>query len=123
MNSAQEIFDKVVIALRKQGKKSMDNSTSEGNICRYRDRSGNKCAIGHLLSDEEYRSSMEGNSVRSLVSFCLVSSATIAWMKPHLDLLIALQSIHDSQDGPEMWENKWEKLAKKNGLAVPPQNH
>ena len=119
MNSAQEIFDKVVIALRKQGKKSMDNTMQDGNICRYRDYRGNKCAIGHLLSDEEYRPSMEGNSVRSLISFRLVSDATIEWMKPHLDLLIALQAIHDSVGGPQMWENKWEKLAKKNGLTVP----
>ena len=57
----QETFDKVVRALRAQGKKSIHapNLTS----CAYRGYDGCKCAAGHLISDEDYREEMESVAV------------------------------------------------------------
>lgn len=54
----QELLDKVVTGMCKQGKPS----TNKGGTCRY--RSGElKCSIGMLISDEYYTEDMEGSSV------------------------------------------------------------
>lgn len=49
--NAQEIFDKVVNHLRKQGHRSL----SEDGRCLYRGSNGDKCAIGCIISDEDYQ--------------------------------------------------------------------
>lgn len=47
----QELFDRVVTALIRQGRPSLNDSA-----CAYRGDDGAKCAVGHLISDEVYRS-------------------------------------------------------------------
>lgn len=44
----QEAFTKAYLALKTQGKKSLD-----GPFCAYRGENGTRCAVGHLLTDED----------------------------------------------------------------------
>ncbi len=58
----QETFDKVVRALRAQGRKSL---RAGGITCAYRGGEGGKCAAGHLIPDDKYDPAMEGIAVRT----------------------------------------------------------
>lgn len=49
--SLQDLFDRVVTAVIEQGRPSM-----EDGACAYRGDDGAKCAVGHLITDEVYRS-------------------------------------------------------------------
>ncbi len=62
MMTLQEIFDIVWVGLKSQGFKQ---SMVKG-LCYYRGEGGKKCAMGHLISDEEYSSSMEEISFSKL---------------------------------------------------------
>lgn len=59
----QEIFDKVLEHLRKQGGLSLN----EHGKCCYRGNHGNKCAIGVLIPDELYKSRMEYKTPSGLI--------------------------------------------------------
>lgn len=85
--TAQEIFDKVLFSLRKQGKAS----TKYGR-CMYRGPDGLKCAVGHLIEDADYRPAWEGRSVHDL----LVTGAAPEHLYGNGELLSRLQHAHDS---------------------------
>ena len=111
----QEVFDKVVLALRKQGRKSTRLNGYGQRICRYRGDYGRKCAAGHLIPDELYDRRMESNNWFSIVM-----------MWPGLQaigfpgsLVYALQCIHDFEP-VQNWETCWQELANENGLTYTP---
>lgn len=60
----QELFDKVVRAIVKQGRGSIN---SEG-LCVYRGPDGLKCAVGHIIPDELYSPLIEKTSAMTLVT-------------------------------------------------------
>jgi len=97
----QEIVNKVYFALKKQGKPSVDKNGE----CLYRGPNGLKCAAGHLMSDKEYDSLMEGYDVNysgGLFHFPEVISENAKLIKD-------LQDAHDmaaSQD-----ENFWDEFS------------
>lgn len=49
----QAAFDKSTAALLAQGAKSFGEVPNVGSACLYRGPEGRKCAIGHLMSDEQ----------------------------------------------------------------------
>ena len=54
----QQIFDKVVRGLAKQGfRQSMGGALN--NVCSYRGKRDTKCAAGHLIPDRLYRKDLE----------------------------------------------------------------
>lgn len=56
-------------AIINQGKKSVDDS---GMYCQYRGPGGIKCAVGHMISDEEYSPKLESSSACSVdISYLL----------------------------------------------------
>jgi hypothetical protein len=91
----QEVFDQVVKFMLDQGKKSVKAS----GACRYRayaeDGSVLKCAVGCLMSDEEYDADMEGrtwsDNLNKRWQFKILPSA-------HHRLLNDLQKAHDGAD-------------------------
>lgn len=107
---AQEIFDKAVGALLKQGKKS-----KAGGACLYRSSHG-CCAIGHLIPDELYDEDMDagGVGVNDLLSQyprlqdillpCDLSSRFAE------KFLIRLQYVHDMYVVDE-WREGFQKVA------------
>lgn len=86
--TAQEIFDKVVTHLR--GMKGQ--SKLPGGGCAYRGEGGNMCAVGCLISDEEYHPHMEGKSVLGGRFYDFPATAKF---EQHSDLLSSLQEVHD----------------------------
>lgn len=100
----QEIYDTVKAHLKAQGRKSADNGA-----CLYRGPDGTKCAIGALITDENYHGGLERQNVRDLeVRETLIRSGVVTndsghrqWALNKWALLDALQQVHD---GYEVWE-------------------
>jgi len=70
----QEIYDKVLFGLRKQGHASaMYDEHGEFESCAYRGDNGDRCAVGMLIPDEIYNQEIEGLGLYSIVNsedFC-----------------------------------------------------
>jgi len=86
--SLQEIFDFVANHLLTQNKKSVE----ESGTCLY--RCGDlKCAVGALISDEDYNYSFEMNSLKLLTDKKETIFSDIE--ESRLTFLMYLQAIHD----------------------------
>ena len=105
----QEIFNTVCDHLMKQGEHSMNY-----NGCAYRGLKGQKCAVGCLITDDEYSVGMEGSDVERLFDRGDLPSR----LKPHAELLVRLQIIHDGGAVPN-WPTHLRMLAAKRNLTVP----
>lgn len=115
----QEVFTQVATHLLTQ----KEQAYNEGAGCRYRDESGRKCAVGCLIPDELYSPELEGISVadfhsRSFTVPKLRSVAHYLELSTNLDLLIRLQSIHDTMR-PTRWEEQLTRLARAHNLQMP----
>jgi hypothetical protein len=86
---AQEIFETVwnhfVVGGAALSKDPFDNA------CYYRAPDGRKCAVGVLVTDEECRY-FGFSSVRTLD----IDKKLPARLRPHVDMLVRLQTMHDS---------------------------
>lgn len=113
--TAQEIFDTVSRHLATQGGKSVKNGTDN---CQYRGDGGRKCAVGALLTDEEYRPSYDENSVT--VWKMAREGLLPTRLAPFEALLDGLQRAHDrAQSGEELIERLSDAAAAHNlSLAV-----
>lgn len=114
MKTAQEIFDTVVVALRKQNNHSKDNYTHVDpfngakkslSICMLRNSKGLKCAVGHLIPDDIYKVGMEGNC-----AFFLHPFLDALFGRENLSLVSDLQIAHDCHE-IEQWEGVWDRVA------------
>lgn len=108
--TAQEVFDQIATHLLKQNQRAF--KPGDGS-CMYCTPSGLKCAAGCLISDDEYTSEFEGNNWVDL-------AAKDQRLVPdnHLDLIFALQRIHDNYD-PSVWHEKLAQLAYWHELTMP----
>ena len=61
--TVQAVFDRAVAGLAAQKFQPSVN----GSGCSYRGEGGRKCAVGHLIDDDEYLPSMEGKSAMDLL--------------------------------------------------------
>lgn len=125
--TAQEIFTYVLLFLRKQGVASI---TSDEATCAYRGENGSMCAVGCLISDDEYTPYFEGNTINALLDYGDLTSATASRLGPHALLLAELQQAHDNYmpwvDRPVLplakhfepgtWEQKMKQLAEEHNL-------
>lgn len=82
---AQEIFDTVASHLLTQKAKAVD-----GDSCMYRAPDGKKCAVGCLITDEEYSPDMEGSAISDLID-----NGGMKRFSPFKALLEDLQGLHD----------------------------
>ena len=94
----QEIFDKVITHLVTQKVQSRTNSDWGG--CAYRGENGLSCAVGCLISDEDYRPEMDDSDViemgTDIGAILNVFPHLPEWMRLNRDLLSDLQGIHDT---------------------------
>lgn len=104
--NAQQIFDTVASHLLTQGKRSKD-----GEGCAYRGHGGAKCAVGCLITDGEYRKSMERMRVYALLDSGLLPNR----LRPYAHLLAELQVVHDCVL-PGCWPSALAKAARDYGL-------
>ena len=104
----QEAFDKMVAHLRKQGQKAQENGT-----CRYRTKEGLMCAVGCLLTDAEYKRSMEGKGVEHMQHLYGV----LQDLDP--PFLAEMQDTHDAYALTD-WEARFADTAARFGLVYVP---
>lgn len=112
----QEIFDTVVTHLRKQGEKSISDSTRS---CRYRMKKNGRnlaCAAGCLIPDECYQESMEGTTIRHTL---VKNIFTQIVGDDNIELLYDLQIAHDQND-VSMWEQRLAGVADEYHLTFTP---
>jgi hypothetical protein len=107
----QEVFDQVVSHLRAQGKQAV---SSDGIGCMYRSPDGLKCAVGCLISDEEYLPQWEGVNLAILLNYSdRYNFQNVAGrLQPARQLTIDLQRIHDNYN-PISWEDAFKDIANK----------
>lgn len=97
----QEIFDAVARHLFAQGKQSVAADAARGGtICMYRTPDGCRCAVGALLTDDEYDLAMEGQSVAELAKAGLLPGR----LAGDVPMLEELQRAHDRADRPERFK-------------------
>jgi len=86
----QQVFDKVLNGLRKQGCISVDKNGD----CMYRGVNDTKCGIGMLIADEHYHESLEESSV---FEHSVVEALSLSGIDTDHDLLVRIQnSLHDN---------------------------
>ena len=119
----QEIFDKVVAHLRQQGHKAMSEKLdvfTQLPICAYRAKNGDKCAVGCLIEDEEYKETFEGvNALMILDGGYGADMPLVERLYPHRQLLNELQIVHDKTE-VEVWERELQGVAARFGLIYTP---
>lgn len=99
----QELFDEVVNHLLTQNARSL----TPFGACAYRGYNGMKCAVGCLIEDSAYDSSMESYPVMYLkVRNGLKYSLT----RKQLAILVSLQVIHDEYE-VSGWVDKIREIA------------
>lgn len=114
MENAQEVYDKIVTHLRAQGKKAiLDNG-----VCVYR-LGCLKCAIGCLITDEEYDERMEGGGVRDLIWNDFTPKRIMDLLNEHYALCLEMQRIHDNE-AVEKWEDYFQIAANHFNLIYTP---
>ena len=92
----QEVFDKVVEHLYRQGKPA-----KKGNDCVYRAKDGTMCAVGCLIPDEFYDPKMEYHGVDHFYNWYpeALKAAKIDVSDPVMNCLLrALQRLHDTDE-------------------------
>lgn len=92
--SEQEIFDTVARHLILQGVRSNRPGQRRPIICGYRGQDGTSCAVGCLISDEEYDEDMEGRGVQYLLEEFVEDDISHRTE----NLLSRLQEVHDESD-------------------------
>lgn len=106
----EEAFSISANGLLAQGCKSID---SEG-LCQFRGTGGKKCAVGFLITDEEYFDAMERYGVLMVVEII----GSLDGM--NVTMLRRLQNIHDVLE-PETWEEELQGMAMEEGFNWTPQ--
>lgn len=123
---AQELFDQVVAHLRKQNSKSLLTDEQckalflQPDSCAYRSLDGKKCAVGALITDEEYSPMMEGANVYYMIETTLSMRNRL---REHRFLLRHLQKVHDVLP-VERWEESLQSVAADFHLVyISPETH
>lgn len=116
LSEKQKIFNKVYRHLIKQNKQSI---AADGGACLYRGPNGLRCAIGCLITNEEYTPNMEAGRRGGGNVFALHESKLLPkrlWK--HVGLLRNLQVIHDSNP-PKNWIQELNSCATREELSIP----
>jgi hypothetical protein len=104
----QEIYDVVRAHLLKQNKKSI---SSRHGACLYRADDGCKCAIGILIKDEFYSSTLEYSSATSNMVIQILKLSGISQSIINIpSFLNGLQSIHDRYEVDD-WKRQLDLFA------------
>ena len=108
----QEIFTKAYQGLKSQGFQRSVALDIFG--CAYRGAAGKKCAIGHLIPDENYRPSLE----ISCASSPKVRQAANIPDGVSDEFLIELQRCHDMSSNPTHMQNNLDRFIEKYNLVI-----
>ena len=116
MPTNQETFEIVAKHLITQGKVSLGPT---GINCAYRGDNGTKCAVGCLIPDEKYSSSLEGFSIQKYKYATFDGAINITALMQELGydlkLLKSLQGVHDNNPCSD-WSDALRSVASRFGL-------
>ena len=121
----QEIFDKALFGIRKQGYRKSAN----GNVCLYRstqeDGSTLACAVGHCIPDDVahlWDSDGSGSSIGSIYQR-YDGHFSEFFSEESLPLLSQLQIVHDTMTSSNFFEDRMDEIAAHYNLVyTPPQD-
>lgn len=107
--TAQAVFDKIALHLITQGRPSMelrdDGKWEDEAGCLYRDPNGLACAVGCLISDDDYVEGLEHQSAEALLAPSIFVSESIRELRlfpkplrtgPIAEMIKDLQVVHDN---------------------------
>jgi hypothetical protein len=106
-HTTQEVFDVCALHLLNQNERSV--SPSSIHSCMYRGIGGLKCAVGILIPEDSYHTSMEGAGVNKLAAEYRITN--------HVDILRDLQSLHDTECDVSQWKERLTHIAFSYGLS------
>ena len=121
MKYTEEFKIAVVAAIKAmigQGRQSIiprNPDNGESSHCAYRGPCGDKCIIGHIITDINYSPSLEGDGIDQdniAVQNAVTSSieGMDVLLASELSVLGSLQSMHDNNEGPDFSEEFKEQL-------------
>lgn len=120
--SMQEVIDRVVPVLRARGWTRAGEISARGHFeCKYRSPVG-PCAIGVLLTDEEYQPEMDNADESNGVLALLERYGVLQWGLKIPDfkwLASGLQGCHDQNDEPADMERAFRTFVNFNHLIWP----
>lgn len=110
--SPQAVFDFVVNALLRQGRPSED-----ADCCLLRGPDNCKCAIGHVIRDEEYNSALESQAVDGIAFEAqeLKLPELSAFLRSYQKELSRLMQVHDKYPALS-WKEQLQTAASTLGL-------
>lgn len=117
--SKQETFDKVVVHMRKQGKRAI---YPIHNACAYRTADKLSCPAGYLIPDDLYDPAFEGKAVTLAGCVALANPSRVLDVLGYdIPLVMQFQQTHDLYE-PHAWEEQFAAIAKQHGLMyMPPE--
>lgn len=110
-----DLFIKVREHLLKQNAKSMDK---KGTACMYRGEEGRMCAVGCLITDENYTPEIEWTLVSSMLRTkngrlaAALEKSGVPLTPLAIELMHELQSVHDHRQVKD-WNNALNDIADK----------
>lgn len=92
----QEIFDKAALGVLKQGRRSTNGNIGGNERCMYRGEGGLKCAVGHLIDDDDLAREMDAfGAIAVVLSDAELRAKMPEWFVREQSLLGSLQDVHD----------------------------
>lgn len=117
MITKQAVYNHVRDHLLRQGEKSVG---PDGEACVYRGPNGTSCAVGCLIPESRYSSSLEGLTLEAIaVQMAVFGKPATLRTSPHVGmfwLLYMLQKVHDQVSVPQ-WEQELRRVALEAGLV------
>jgi hypothetical protein len=107
MLDRQKIVNFVSAKLKEQGCKSYSPFSNEDNRCKYR-HGELKCAIGHIILDEEYSETLETKPMYSVYKLCPKSFEPFivdGEASRDYSFLSELQACHDDADDRNFYQS------------------
>lgn len=98
-----QLMEDTVAKVLKQGVKSQaDYTCKDGTVelvCAYRGYNGNKCFVGHMISDDKYDVEIEGNTIYDdkVKKAVIRSNPDITFDTEMFNWLQVFQRIHDGK--------------------------
>jgi hypothetical protein len=108
-----EIFKYVIDHLRRQGTPSFSGHRA---ACAYRGDGDTMCAVGALITDDEYNPIWEGNGIDQLLKAQHLPPDLHESLAQHEQMLLELQSFHDEWLVYE--DRSFEKLSENHVAAL-----
>lgn len=108
----QTAFNRMVIGVFEQGATAVRFDNTGLRLCEYRTKDGLKCAVGQLITDDEYSPTMEDEPCDTLYNVAEKYNISS-------DLLFKTQEAHDESEDLNDFYSKASDVAERFNLEMP----